>query len=235
MQPYLFPYIGYFQLINAVDKFVIYDDVNFINKGWINRNRILVNGKPYTFTVPLKDASQNKLIKDLELAIDDRWKTKFIKTLEWAYKKAPYFDKAFGIVENVIDTKSPFIIDWHLKSLSLIKSYLEIKATFVKASTQYKNQNLKGQDRIIDICLKEKADNYINPIGGQDLYDEQSFISNKIKLYFLKSCLMTYKQYDNELVPWLSIIDVLMFNSKEQSEAFLKYYDLVSTKKRIRM
>ena len=226
MQPYLFPYIGYFQLINAVDKFVIYDDVNFINKGWINRNRILVNGKPYTFTVPLKDASQNKLIKDLKLAIDGRWKTKFIRTLEMSYKKAPYFDKTFDIVENVINTKSTFLIDWHLKSLVLIKRYLEIKNTFIKASTQYNNQNLKGQERIIDICLKEKANDYINPIGGQSIYDEQSFIGNKIKLHFLKSDLITYKQYNNEFMPWLSIIDVLMFNSIKNIHKLLNLYKL---------
>lgn len=226
MQPYLFPYIGYFQLINAVDKFVVYDDVYFINKGWINRNRILVNGKAYTFTVPLKNASQNELIKDLKLAIDDRWKTKFIRTLELSYKKAPYFNKTFGIVENVINTKSTFLTDWYLKSLALIKSYLNIKTTFVKASTQYNNQNLKGQDRIIDICIKENADNYINPIGGQDLYDDQSFIDNRIKLYFLKSDLIIYKQYNNGFVPWLSIIDVLMFNGVKKINNLLGDYSL---------
>jgi hypothetical protein len=226
MQPYFFPYIGYFQLINAVDKFVIFDDANFINKGWINRNIILVNCKPHTFTVPLKNASQNELIKDLKLAIDDKWKTKFIRMLELSYKKAPYFNKTFGIVENVINTQSTFLIDWHLKSFALIKGYLEIKTIFVETSTQYKNQNLKGQERIIDICLKEKADNYINSIGGQDLYDDQSFIDNKIKLYFLKSDLITYKQYNSEFVPWLSIIDVLMFNGVKKINKLLGGYSL---------
>lgn len=226
MQPYLFPYIGYFQLINTVDKFVIYDDVNFINKGWINKNIILVNCKPHTFTVPLKNASQNELIKNLKLAIDDKWKTKFIRMLELSYKKAPYFNKTFDIVENVINTKSTFLIDWHLKSFALIKGYLEIKTIFVETSTQYKNQNLKGQERIIDICLKEKADNYINSIGGQDLYDDQSFIDNKIKLYFLKSDLITYKQYNSEFVPWLSIIDVLMFNGVKKINELLGGYSL---------
>lgn len=226
MQPYLFPYIGYFQLINAVDKFVIYDDVNFINKGWINRNRILVNGKPYIFTVPLKNASQNELIKDLKLAIDDRWKIKFIRTLELSYKKAPYFDKTFDIIEKVINTKSTFLIDWHLRSFALIKSYLKIKTTFAMASTRYINQSLKGQNKIIDICITENADNYINPIGGKDLYDKRSFISNRIKLYFQKSDLITYKQFNNEFVPLLSIIDVLMFNSIKNIHNLLNLYKL---------
>jgi len=213
MQPYLFPYIGYFQLINAVDKFIIYDDVNFINKGWINRNRILVNSIPHTFTVPLKNASQNAIIRDLKLAIDNRWKTKFIKTLELSYKKAPYFKETFDIVEDVINTKSTFLIDWHLKSLDLIKSYLEIKTNFTNSSKQYKNKNLKGQERIIDICIKERATDYINLIGGKDLYNDQSFIDKKVKLYFLESNLIMYKQFNNEFVPCLSIIDVLIFNS----------------------
>ena len=108
----------------------------------------------------------------------------------------------------------------------MIKGYLEIKTIFVETSTQYKNQNLKGQERIIDICLKEKADNYINSIGGQDLYDDQSFIDNKIKLYFLKSDLITYKQYNSEFVPWLSIIDVLMFNGVNKINKLLGGYSL---------
>ncbi|MDR6194877.1 WbqC family protein [Siphonobacter sp. SORGH_AS_0500] len=95
MQPYLFPYIGYFQLLNAVDKFVIYDDVAFINRGWINRNSILNNGKAQLFTVPLKEASQNKLIHEISIDTDQKWRDKLLKTIQQNYKKAPHFAAVF--------------------------------------------------------------------------------------------------------------------------------------------
>lgn len=227
MQPYLFPYIGYFQLMNAVDRFVVFDDVNFINKGWINRNRILVNGKAHLFTVPLKNASQNTLIKDLQLAVDDKWKINFLRTLELAYKRALFFDKVFEIVKEVIITKSKFIKEWHLKSLALIKNYLGMNAALVETSTKYNNRNLKGQERILDICIKENADHYINPIGGQELYDRQLFYNKDIKLNFLKSEEIVYQQFKNEFVPLLSIIDAMMFNSKSIIEKYLIQYELI--------
>lgn len=227
MQPYLFPYIGYLQLMSAVDKFVVFDDVNFINKGWINRNRILVNGKAHLFTVPLKNASQNTLIKDLKLAMDEKWKSKFLKTLELAYKRALFFDKVFEIVKEVINTKSKFIKEWHLKSFALIKNYLGMNTALVETSTKYNNRNLKGQERILDICIKENAEQYINPIGGQGLYDKQLFYNKDIKLNFLKSEEIAYQQFKNEFVPWLSIIDVMMFNSKSIIEKYLIQYELI--------
>lgn len=227
MQPYLFPYIGYFQLINLVDKFIILDDVNYINRGWINRNNILVNGKAHLFTMPLKNASQNTLIKDLELAVDENWKNKFFRTLELSYKKAPYFDHAFDIVNCVISTQSNFLKDWHLKCFELIRNYLDIKTIFIQTSTKYNNRELKGQYRILDICKEEKADHYINPIGGQGLYNEQLFSKKDIKLNFLKSEEIIYQQFNSEFLPWLSIIDVLMFNSKSIIKKFLLQYELV--------
>ena len=226
MQPYLFPYIGYLQLLNAVDKFVILDDVNFINRGWVNRNRILVNGLPHLFTVPLKDASQNKLIKDLEIVVDEKWKNKFLKTLAYYYKKAPYFNEAFLIVKVVITTETRFLIDWHLKSLDLIKTYLDVDTIYVKASTDYDNRGLKGEDRIIDICIREKADHYINPIGGLELYDSTTFLNKGIKMSFLESNEISYQQFNSEFVPSLSIIDAMMFNSSDNIKNLLKVYVL---------
>jgi len=227
IQPYLFPYIGYFQLINYADKFVVYDDVNFINKGWINRNRIILNGQPHMFTVPLKNASQNVIIKDLKLAMSERWKNKFIKTLELTYKKAPFFNKTFDIVKEVINTKSMFLIDWHSKSFKLIKNYLGINTAFVKSSSKYNNQNLKGQDRILDICIKENANHYINLIGGYKLYNDHLFNDKKIGLSFLKSGNIKYQQFNNEFVPWLSVIDVMMFNSNLKIQELLLQYELI--------
>ena len=102
MQPYFFPYIGYFQLINAVDKFIIYDDVNYIKKGWINRNNILVNNSPNLIQVPLIAASQNRLIKDILVVDENNWKDKLLKTIYFNYKKAPFFDQIFSLLEEVL-------------------------------------------------------------------------------------------------------------------------------------
>lgn len=227
MQPYLFPYIGYFQLINAVDKFIIFDDVNYIKKGWINRNRVLVNNKPNLFIVPLKKLSQKKLIKDIEISKNCDWKSKFLKTIAHSYKKAPYFKETFEITENVILSDENKISKLILKSLYIIKKYLNIETIIIESSSIYNNCELKNQERIIDICKMENSDNYINPIGGIDLYSKEIFKDNNIKLSFIKPKDIYYKQFNNNFVNSLSIIDVLMFNSKDQTKKYLNEYELI--------
>jgi hypothetical protein len=227
MQPYIFPYIGYFQLINAADKFVIYDDVNFINRGWINRNRILVNGKDSLFTIPLKDASQNKLINEIDTNWDAAWKNKFLKTIEQSYKKAPFYKEGLEIIEKTFTIEELNTSSVIFNNLKVICEYLDIKTELVASSTIYQNTDLKAQERILDICLQEKANHYINPIGGLELYDKAYFESKNIKLNFIKAKPVVYSQFKNEFVPWLSMIDVLMFNSKEKIQEFLKEYELV--------
>jgi hypothetical protein len=226
MQPYFFPYIGYFQLMNAVDKFVIYDDVTFIKKGWINRNNILVNGEKYLFTIPIKNASQNTLIKDLELSINNKWITKFLKTVNHAYKNAPFFEFVFPIFETIVKTKTKYIKNWHIMSYELIKQYLGINTIIVESSSIYGNQILKGQSRILDICTQEKTSVYLNPIGGEELYDRALFLKNRIQINFLKGDAINYKQFNNEFVPGLSIIDLMMFNDKQQIQELLNQYKL---------
>ena len=227
MQPYIFPYIGYFQLINAVDKFVIYDDVNFINKGWINRNRILNNGKDSLFTIPLKEASQNKLINEIDVNWDSAWKSKFIKTLEQCYKKAPFYSEILPIIEQTLSIDNEPVSKVIEHNLRLICNYLGIKTTIISSSAIYQNTHLKAQERILDICLQEKSSQYINPIGGLELYDKDFFEAKNLQLSFIKSNPIEYPQFKNEFVPWLSMIDVLMFNSKEKIKEFLDNYELV--------
>lgn len=227
MQPYLFPYIGYFQLMNAVDKFVIFDDVNYINKGWINRNRILVNGEAHMFTMPLKEASQNRLIRDIEVSDDGNWRNKFLKTVEMSYKKAPYYSFVIPIITNVILSEAKSISKLIRQSIVEINRYLGISTKLQDTSAVYDNCYLKAEDRIIDICRKERAGQYINPLGGTALYSKERFMDEGIELLFLKLKTVNYKQFDNDFVPWLSIIDVLMFNSKETVGEYLLAYSLV--------
>lgn len=227
MQPYFLPYIGYLQLLNGVDKFVLYDDVNYINKGWINRNRVLVNGQEYLFTIPLKDASQNKLINEIYLSSDPKWRGKLLKTLEQAYKKAPFYFTAFAVTEKIINLDAEKLSDWIAAGFGILNEYLGIETEIVASSSIYQNTHLKAQERILDICRQEKADHYINPIGGVELYDKAAFEQNNIRLNFIKSKPVVYSQFKNEFVPWLSIVDAMMFNDVPKIKAFLNEYELV--------
>ncbi|HEY1053893.1 MAG TPA: WbqC family protein [Emticicia sp.] len=227
MQPYIFPYVGYFQLINAVDKFIIYDDVAYINKGWINRNNILISGKVSMFTLPLISASQNRLIRDIEVDNLEAWSKKFFKTIEQSYKKAPFYQETLAILTEVFQSNPANIGELCTTSLKATCQYLGINTKFIDSSTIYNNQHLKAQERILDICLQEKADHYINPIGGMAIYDKQLFADNKILLNFIKSKPVQYKQFNNEFVPWLSMIDLLMFCPVETIHAYLKEFELV--------
>ncbi|PIX07001.1 MAG: hypothetical protein COZ76_05850 [Flavobacteriales bacterium CG_4_8_14_3_um_filter_35_10] len=227
MQPYFFPYIGYFQLINAVDVFVIYDDVNYIKKGWINRNRFLVNGQAQLFTIPLIEASQNKHIAEIELVGDLKWKGKLLKTIAFNYKKAPYFKDIYLLIESIVLFEEPNLSAYIHNSLIQICRYLDINTVIEPTSAKYQNGHLKAADKIMDICLQKKAQMYINPIGGAELYDKQVFMKNNIQLNFIQSEKIEYKQFNNEFVPWLSIIDLLMFNSKDEVRDLLSKYSLI--------
>ncbi|MBL0049437.1 MAG: WbqC family protein [Bacteroidetes bacterium] len=227
MQPYLFPYIGYFQLIGAVDKFVVYDDVNFIKKGWINRNNILINNQANLFSIPLKEASQNKLINEIYISEDEKWRSTFLKTIAQAYKKAPYFEPVYALIEEIITAEVSKISDLIVASLSRLNTYMGITTILVESAVIYEAAHLKGQERILEICKKEKAAQYINPIGGQELYSKDLFKENGIALNFIKTQPIQYAQFGKEFIPWLSIIDVLMFNNKEQIKVMLNQYELI--------
>lgn len=226
MQPYFMPYIGYFQLINAVDRFVILDDVNYINKGWINRNRILLHGLEKLFTIPIKAASQNKLICQVELVDDLNWKMKFLKTLNYNYKRAPYYKEAYPVIENIVLCPEKRISNFNHHNIRVINQYLGIGTTVIPSSSIYQNNNLKGQERILDICRKEKATVYINTSNGIHLYLKEAFTQNRVELYFIKSYEIQYSQFNNKFVPGLSIIDVMMFNPVPVIREYLKQYEL---------
>ena len=229
MQPYFFPYIGYFQLLSTVDKFVLLDDVNYINKGWINRNRLLLNGLAHTFTVPLSGASQNKHICEIKLISENDWREKLLKTIQFAYSKAPYYQECFNLSSRIINHPSQELSDFLFNSLQEITIYLGLDSSkIIKTSRIYNNQHLKGQERILDICLQEKASVYVNPIGGMELYKAEDFFNKGVLLQFLKSEPISYPQYNYEHISWLSILDVLMFNSPEMARLLLNKFELIT-------
>jgi len=226
IQPYVFPYIGYFQLISSVDKFIILDDVNYIVRGWINRNRILVNGKKHTFSIPVKKASQNKLISECEI-LDKRWEGDFLKTIEFNYSRAPYFEVTRSLLKKILENKETNLSKLIHLQLVQICRYLDIQTEIAETSAVYKNSHMKSQERIIDICLKENAETYYNPEGGIKLYDKMTFQSKGIDLRFLKSIPVSYAQFKNEFIPFLSIIDHMMFNSAEEIKIQLNNFELL--------
>lgn len=228
MQPYIFPYIGYFQLINATDVFVFYDDVNFINKGWINRNQILMGNKSTRFTIPLKKASQNKLIYQIETNIDEKWLLTFFKSLLQSYSKAPYYKEVLPIMERVFtNVESTNIGELAARSVMEVCGYLDIKVQWVFSSDRFAESQNNGRiERLLHIAKSLKCDTYINAIGGKELYTIDDFSKEGIKLKFIKTGDVVYPQYSNKFVPNLSIIDLMMFNSKEQIHLLLKNYSL---------
>lgn len=227
MQPYFFPYLAYWQLLNYVDKYVVYDDVNYIKKGWINRNYILLNEKKHLLTLPLEGASQFLHINQINFISDAKQREKILKTLTYAYKNAPYFSFIYPMVEKIIMEKTVNLAEVLLQSIYDICAYLDIKTTILLSSDLKKDNRLKGEDKILSICKLLKADSYINAIGGQELYSVQKFQQNSIDIKFLKMKDITYLQFNNDFVPCLSIIDVLMFNAKEKVQMMLNQFELV--------
>jgi len=230
MQPYIFPYLGYFQLLHAVDTFVVYDDVAFINRGWINRNRILIGSEPTYFTIPLSKASQNRLIKDTTIASEqyDRFHKKFLATLHASYHKAPFYRETLRLVEEILAQNVGSIADMACTSIKRVSTHLGIGTRIVGTSAVYANAQLKKADRLIDICRQEGADTYINAAGGQELYTKEEFAADGITLRFLCSQPVEYPQVGRgSFVPHLSILDVLMNNSPATVAEMLSRFDLV--------
>ncbi|MBK8846018.1 MAG: WbqC family protein [Bacteroidetes bacterium] len=225
MQPYFFPYIGYFQLIEAVDEFVFYDDVQFINNGWINRNRILINKEAKMVTVPLANASYKKLINEIPLL--PKTKYKILTSIELAYKKAPNFETVFPLISEVIATDYKMISELSTASVMCVSQYLDLKTRFHISSQSFANSaQLKKENRLYDICAQTKATTYINTIGGKSLYNKQDFANRNIQLYFTEPNAINYKQWGNNFIPWLSIIDVMMFNTKAEIKQMLSNYKI---------
>lgn len=231
MQPYFVPYIGYWQLLNAVDEYVLYDDVNFIKGGWINRNRILVNGKPTYFNIPMLGASSFKLINEIEVNQDEKLIAKNLRIIEAAYKKAPYYNVVYPLIEKILKCNKKSLSEYIYYSTIIICTYLDIDTKIHISSNLKKDCSLKGQDKVIEICKELGATEYYNAIGGQELYSYEDFEKNGITLNFLQTNDINYQQYNNEFVPFLSIIDVMMFNSKEDIKEMLKDFSLINNKK----
>jgi len=215
MQPYFLPYIGYFQLMSAVDRFVILDDVNYINRGWINRNRIPNTSLDTTqwLTVPLRRASQNRLIRDLSIAPDDGWRNCMLRTIQNCYSRSPGSTDLIPRCEGWLNAAEGNLSDFLRRTLADIANQCDITTEVVPTSSAYSGNGLSGQERILDICLQEGATIYVNLPGGRHLYDHALFQSSGVELMFLKPNISdSHLTFCESCGPFLSILDLLMRN-----------------------
>lgn len=227
MQPYLFPYLGYWQMVANADAFVIYDDVNYIKNGWINRNNLLSNGEAHLFTLALDKASPFKKINETFIKPDTDNRNKVLSFIRNAYLKAPQFKTVFPLIEEIIAYPGNNLAMYLENHFRKMFDFLEIKTKILISSNIEKDNELRAQDRVLDICRVLKATEYVNAIGGQELYSKDDFATCGIRLNFIKMRSVSYPQFKNDFVPNLSIVDVMMFNGKSQVQNLLKEYDLV--------
>jgi len=228
MQPYFLPYLGYFQLMAAADVFVIYDDVHFVNRGWINRNRLLLGGQAHMFTVPLSGASQNRLISEISLHDNAAGRPKLLRTVHQAYRGAPQFDALMPLIERVVDHRGPGLAAFLRHSLVQLSAHLGLRCRVVESSSVYGNGALGGEARILDICRREGATEYLNLPGGMALYEPAHFAGQGLGLRFLSQHTTDYAQGGAAShVRGLSMLDVLMWNTPAEVQRLLFACDWV--------
>lgn len=227
MQPYFLPYIGYFQLMNAVDRFVVYDNIQFTKKGWIQRNRILENGGDAMFSVPLAQDSDFLDVAERKLGANfDGESKKILRRIAASYHSAPYYKEVMPLIEECFQRRSDNLFDFIYASLTLLAQFLDIDTEILIASSLNIDHTLRSQHKVLAICKSLDADRYINAIGGQNLYTAEAFRDRGIALSFLRTKPIVYEQFDNEFVPSLSIIDVMMFNSRSKIVSMLNLFTL---------
>lgn len=227
MQPYFLPYLGYFQLLRAVDALVLLDDVHYINRGWINRNRIAVAGEPHWLTIPLVGASQNRLIHEIDVMPDDGWKRRIVRTVQGAYARAPEFGVIEPIFEAIVDDATGDLSSFLFRTLSRVAAHVGIETEIIPSSRVFPKGELRGEGRILDICRRLNASRYVNLPGGRDLYSASTFASAGIELSFIESSSALEQQPHGGIAGvTLSILDLMMFNRRWQLEDAMRAFRL---------
>lgn len=227
MQPYFFPYLGYFQLLQAADKFVIYDDVQYVKRSWISRNRIIERSLPKWLTYAVLKAPQTQLINERFYRASPEDRSSAMNSVTAAYRQAPFFASAIPIIEEIFNSSETNVARFNANLLRTLQAALNIECEIIYSSSLNLDPSIRGQERVLAICKALGTTRYINPIGGMDLYEKAAFKSNGIDLAFLKSGLPQYRQFGGEFVPALSIIDIMMFNSAAQITTMLDDYALL--------
>ncbi|MWC30898.1 WbqC family protein [Paenibacillus sp. MMS18-CY102] len=226
MQPYFLPYIGYFQLLKAVDLFVVYDNIEYTKKGWINRNRFLQQGKDAYFTIPLQKDADHLHVVQRKVATGFN-PDKLLNPIKNAYKKAPFFVEGYGVIQEAVKWEERNLFEFIHRSIGLAANRLRIDTPVVVSSSLPIDHSLRAQEKVLAICDHLRASIYYNPIGGMDLYSKEQFSRQGVALSFLRSRSIEYAQFCTPFVPWLSIVDVMMFNDPARISKMLEHYEVV--------
>ncbi|MEM3844682.1 MAG: WbqC family protein [Candidatus Parvarchaeota archaeon] len=230
MQPYFFPYIGYWQLISAVDKFILLDDVQYIRHGWINRNRVLKDTGWKYITIPLKKHKRETLIKDIEISNGVEPSKLLLNSLDFYKKRALFYDETISLLtESMKGVESNKITDLNYAIILNLARHLGLKTVIEVSSKKgfdYTDVRAPG-DWAFEISRQTGANTYINPISGRELFDRNKFIQAGIEILFIEPKEVKYEQDDHSIFePRLSIIDVLMFNGLQKTKEMLQFYEL---------
>lgn len=225
MQPYLFPYIGYYQLAYHSNMFIFYDDVNYIKGGYINRNNILTRNGFQLFTIPIIKASSFKKINDLFFQEDTR---KVLTSISQTYSKAPYFSSTFPLIEKILNDKNRNVANIASRSIIEVFQYIGLKLNYDFSSKINYNRENSAQEKIYELCKINNADKYVNAYGGMALYDKNEFKKRNIELGFINSIPTPYTQINsNEFIKNASMIDILMNCSKDEIINQLNNYTVI--------
>ena len=227
MQPYFLPYTGYFHLITATDRLVLCDDFQYTGHGWMTRNRFLRDGRDALFSLQIKSDSQKKQIRERELA-QNFTGTELINGFQNAYRKAPFFRQIIPLLEQIIQFPDRNLFAFLENSISQVCRYLEIKLPCGKTSETPVNPVLRKEDRVLALCHSLGTQEYVNSIGGRELYSKERLKSQNITLSFLDSKPFVYGQFGTAFVGSLSIVDAMMFNPTSRIRSYLETeYELV--------
>ena len=220
MQPYFLPYIGYFQLIAGVDQFIVYDNIKYTKKGWINRNRLLLEGKDAMFSLPIKSGSDSLNVCERQLS-DSLNREKLFNQFSSAYRRAPYFNETYPLVKRIVEFDEVNLFGFLKHSIESICKHLAIQTKIVVSSSVDIDHGLKGAEKVMALCESLGAHTYVNSFGGKDLYSKEQFLHRGLELLFLQPKPIVYPQFGNTFVPWLSIVDVLMFNGSDIARSLI--------------
>jgi hypothetical protein len=231
MQPYFMPYTGYFQLISAVDVFIIYDNIKYTKKGWINRNRMLLNGAASVFSLPLKSAPDSLDIRDREIAPVFRGET-LLARVRGAYRRAPFFESTYALLEHILGSEERNLFRFLESSIARTSEHLDIPTQIRRSSSVPIDHELRGQERVIAMCEAVGTDMYVNAIGGVELLSPGAFRAHGMELRFLNSQPHQYTQLGEGFVGQLSILDVLMFNPLSRVQDLVRTgYELIERRR----
>ena len=229
MQPYFFPYLGYYQLIQSVDEFVIFDQAQFIRRSWITRNRILNAHKETVYiNVPVCKAPRETRIKDIRIDHEANWKEKMVQQLLY-YKAAANFRNVEKFVKEILSVKFDHISELNTFLIKETCKLFDIKTEITVLSEKYPEiiEANEADEWGIKVANALNATTYINAIGGKEFYDQQKYADNDLDIQFVKPQLESYQQFNHPFVPGLSIIDVMMFNEIDTIKEMINVHELI--------